>query len=110
VVTHVRVGGCCERDIDLLLLEEFVSSPNFCRWFLESTSFPEACAGKVSWAERSATASNGESDLEVMLECSDGSCYRILIENKVAAGFQPSTTTLKKVSSSLGFLRLYSPE
>jgi len=27
------VSGVCERDIDLLLLEEFVASPDFVEWF-----------------------------------------------------------------------------
>jgi hypothetical protein len=36
---EVRIGGICERDIDLLLLEEFVASPEFCKWFLSSIGF-----------------------------------------------------------------------
>jgi hypothetical protein len=30
------VSGVCERDIDLLLLEEFVASPDFVEWFAQA--------------------------------------------------------------------------
>ena len=31
---QVSIGAVSERDIDLLLVEEFASSPDFVRWFL----------------------------------------------------------------------------
>jgi len=84
----VQVSGCCERDIDLLLLEEFVSASGFFQWFLQSIGWREALGGQVIGAQRSATVSNGESDLEITLERPDGSLYRLLIENKVSASLQ----------------------
>lgn len=85
----VRVAGVCERDIDLLLLEEFAASPAFCGWFLRAVGFRQALRGRVIRAERSATVSNGESDLEVTILGPGARHYRLLIENKVGAQFQP---------------------
>jgi len=61
----VKISSVCERDVDLLLLEEFVSSPAFSEWFLRSVDFTEAMGATVTTGQRSVTASNGESDLEV---------------------------------------------
>ena len=75
-----------ERDIDLLLMEEFHADPAFVTWFsgmcgLEDTSFMGA------W--HSVTGANGETDLLVLVRANDRR-VAILIENKVAAAEQPS--------------------
>lgn len=86
-MTTIRVPDVCERDIDLLLLEEFVASPGFRAWFLaqiggdRKASLAEAC--------RSVKTMNGESDLELTFDGSAG-LVKILIENKVDAAFQPN--------------------
>ena len=86
----VRISSLCERDVDLLLLEEFVSSPAFSAWFLQSTHFIQAIGATVMTAQRSVTTFNGESDLEVTLtHPENGRVYRLLIENKVGANLQP---------------------
>ena len=86
-MTTIRVPDVCERDIDLLLLEEFVASPEFRAWFLsqigveKATDLIEAC--------RSVKTMNGESDLELTFHSGSG-LLKILIENKVDAAFQPN--------------------
>lgn len=87
MTTAISVPDVCERDIDLLLLEEFVASPDFRSWFLsqigteQTATLAEAC--------RSVKTMNGESDLELIFHDSSG-LVKILIENKVDAAFQPN--------------------
>jgi hypothetical protein len=81
-----QLTGVCERDIDLLLLEEFVASPGFLNWFLGRVGLPEGAT--LRNAERSVATTTGESDLELTLEI-DSRLIKVLIENKVDAMFQP---------------------
>lgn len=83
-----RIAGVCERDIDLLLLEEFQSSRSFLSWFLEAVGQPVVTPVLVE-ARRAVTQASGESDLEVEWADASGARHRVLIENKVGAGFQP---------------------
>lgn len=86
---QISVSSVSERDVDLLLLEEFVASIGFGRWFVGEvfSSVPpiETCLT----ARRSVTQSNGESDLEILFQVNDGSRLLVMIENKVGARFQP---------------------
>jgi hypothetical protein len=88
-VTSIRIAGVCERDIDLLLLEEFLSSAAFRAWFIEASGVPEARLVKFLGADRSVTHTTGESDLEVQFEDDAGCVVTLLIENKVGAALQP---------------------
>lgn len=81
------VAGVCERDIDLLLLEEFMASREFVRWFAERVGISDGEVVLAS-ARRSVTESIGESDLEISVDLSTGQSYRLLIENKIGAAFQ----------------------
>lgn len=85
----ISVSSVSERDIDLLLLEEFLSSAKFSEWFLEKA----LGEGPADWSclkgARSVTNSIGESDLEVAFKGPDGLTHLLLIENKIAAGLQP---------------------
>ncbi len=81
------IAGICERDIDLLLLEEFHSSEGFALWFTDMVVGRDL--GRVVSACRSVTTANGESDLEVGFEDLAGRRNRVLIENKVGASLQP---------------------
>ena len=83
---NIRVPDICERDIDLLLLEEFVASSDFREWFLSQIGITQSV--ELIDAARSVTTASGESDLEFTVKCADGS-IRILVENKVDAAFQP---------------------
>jgi hypothetical protein len=86
---NFALSGVCERDIDLLLLEEFLSSPDFLFWWMRKV-WPRAFSSlKFLETHRSVTQSNGESDLEITLIVEGGCRVRLLIENKVNAALQP---------------------
>ncbi len=84
------IGAARERDIDLLLVEEFCSSARFRSWFLEQTVSARFVAGKFVGAWHSVVhPSLGESDLEVAFEGPDKGGFRLLIEDKIDAVAQP---------------------
>ena len=86
---HISVSSVSERDIDLLLLEKFVASVPFSRWFAIAAGVKQSeIEGCVS-AKRSVHNSIGESDLEVEFSRTDGRRLLLMVENKIAAGFQP---------------------
>jgi hypothetical protein len=82
----LAISGVCERDIDLLLVEEFTATPAFLDWFAREIGL----SGRVELVtvDRSVTSSNGESDVELTVS-TDGGTVKVLIENKVDASFQP---------------------
>jgi hypothetical protein len=85
----VTVERKYERDVDMLLAEEFLVNPSFASWFASQTKF----SGKMSRvADVFVSKSNnmGESDLIVVLETEAGGNVAILIEDKVDAPLQPS--------------------
>lgn len=80
------IPGICERDIDLLLLEELWVMPEFAACLIT-----HACCehlASVVAVKKSVTQSRGESDLEVTFSRTEGGQGRLLIENKVDASFQ----------------------
>jgi hypothetical protein len=83
----IQISGVSERDIDLLLLEEFIASNKFQTFFLEQTKFKDIDLVFLD-AQRSVTDSTGESDLEVTFKDNKNQSYVLLIENKVNANFQ----------------------
>jgi hypothetical protein len=77
-----------ERDVDLLLAEEFAINTEFAAAFLGLTKF----AGRHAvvdefWVSKSSNL--GESDLIVVLKGADGDRFALLIEDKVDAPLQP---------------------
>jgi len=82
-----KISGVSERDIDLLLLEEFISSVPFQELFLKQSKFKEEKLTYVE-AQRSVTDSIGESDLEVLFKNEDEKVFMLMLENKVNANFQ----------------------
>jgi hypothetical protein len=82
----VVVRGICERDIDLLLLEELVASADFRVWFLGKLGIRSDAT--LQQAERSVSAVSGESDLELTFRAGRET-VRVLVENKVDAPLQP---------------------
>lgn len=92
-VKLVHVAGISERDIDLLLLEEFWSCTEFVKWFAKRVMGPEVDVSEFLGAKRSVTGSMGESDLEVTFRISAGAVIKVLIENKVGASFQKDQAT-----------------
>ncbi|WP_157981480.1 hypothetical protein [Cognatilysobacter tabacisoli] len=94
---RVQIAGVCERDIDLLLLEEFHASPGFRSWFLERALQGAASSATYVGAKRSVTHSSGESDLEVSFVDAEGRRMRLMVENKVGAGLQPDQAARYRV-------------
>lgn len=85
--TKILIPGVCERDVDLLLLEEFVASADFRTWFLSQIGVEHTAL--LSEACRSVKTVNGESDVELTFVARTRT-VKILIENKVDAAFQPN--------------------
>lgn len=86
---RIAIAGVSERDIDLLLLEEFQSSPSFLEWFVVSVLGTDKSGMHFVSARRSVRYAFGEIDLEIAIAHPSGDETRLLIENKVNAGFQP---------------------
>lgn len=84
----IRISGVSERDLDLLLLEEFISSPQFLKWFVNQVGYSQLVDVELIDVQRSVTHSTGESDLEVTLLDKKRRAYTLLIENKIGANFQ----------------------
>lgn len=85
--TTIHIPDVSERDIDLLLLEEFVASADFRSWFLSEIGVESAAS--LSEASRSVKTESGESDLELTFQSRAGE-VKVLVENKVDAAFQPN--------------------
>ncbi len=79
-----------ERDIDLLVLEEIHVSEAFRRFLFEKAIALPAEYSKFQGAWHSVPHATGESDLEADFITKDGQHFRLLIENKINAVFQPS--------------------
>ena len=78
-----------ERDIDILLAEEFSVSAEFAEWFLLQSRFA-GIEAKVSDVFVSRSDSTGESDLIVVYEqSSDKKRIALMIEDKIDAPLQP---------------------
>lgn len=78
-----------ERDIDVLLAEEFSVSPAFADWFKGHTKFRELPARVVD-VFVSKFDDTGESDLVALFEAEDASRFALHIEDKINACLQPS--------------------
>lgn len=81
-----QIPGICERDIDLLLLEELSVTPEFASRLISYASGERPV--QVTSVRQSVTQSSGESDLEIAWRRAQGGEGRVLIENKVDASFQ----------------------
>ena len=86
---HLHIPGVSERDLDLLLVEEFIASSDFCAWFLSQIGSNALSHVKLASVKKSVTDTTGESDVEARFEDEQGAALVLLIENKINAGFQP---------------------
>jgi hypothetical protein len=77
-----------ERDIDILLAEEFSVSSTFADWFLSKSKFAGR-SGHVIHVFVSKANNLGESDLVVVYSLDRGGRIALLIEDKVDAELQP---------------------
>lgn len=84
------IEAVSERDIDLLLLEEFHCHPAFRDWMAATCFGPAFTVSSFGGAWHSLTAANlGESDLVALYEDDAGREWAALIENKIDAPPQP---------------------
>jgi len=82
----IPVEAIQERDVDLILLEEFTTDNSFCEWFINELDLPEISKNLGAW--RSITAYGlGETDILFSYKSENKRIY-ILIENKLDASFQ----------------------
>ena len=77
-----------ERDIDLLLAEELEVNAAFALWLKARTKF-SGNEGTIAGVFVSRSDNLGESDLVAVYRRPDGTCFAILIEDKVDAPIQP---------------------
>jgi len=75
------LASVAERDIDLLLMEEFHASEEFVKWFCSEIDL-HGISPADAW--HSVSDTDGESDLLVRV-IKDGQRIGVLIENKIAA-------------------------
>jgi hypothetical protein len=87
----IAVARKYERDIDLLLAEEFAASPSFATWFLEQTNGFKKIQARVVEVGVSRSDATGESDLVVVFEEKQNARerYALHIEDKIDAPLQP---------------------
>ena len=83
----IRLEAVQERDIDLLIMEEFASDKNFAQIFLDAVTFKNDY--KIKEIIHSKTDSTlGESDVVIILEI-DGGLHALHIEDKIDALAMP---------------------
>ncbi|ETN94019.1 PD-(D/E)XK nuclease family protein [Zhouia amylolytica] len=75
-----------ERDVDLILLEEFSTDNSFCEWFVNELDLPKLTAVKGVWRSIS-DFGLGETDILFSYYSTDKKVF-VLIENKLEASFQ----------------------
>ena len=75
-----------ERDIDLILLEEFNVDKGFCNWFIDKLKLPLFEKSNIAWRSIS-DFGLGETDI-LFSYISKGEIIYVLIENKLDASFQ----------------------
>jgi len=75
-----------ERDIDLILLEEFITENSFCEWFVEQLDAPTFNSLNGAWKSIS-DFGFGETDILFSYNSGNRKIF-LLIENKLNASFQ----------------------
>jgi hypothetical protein len=95
-----------ERDIDLLLAEEFSVSPTFATWFLAQTNSFRDVAAQVVDVFVSRSDATGESDLVVIFEKQGcGGRFALQIEDKIDAPLQPEQEARYRLRAEAEMLR-----
>jgi hypothetical protein len=84
---RIKIGGVCERDLDLFLQEQLISSPNFCRWFTGKLDL-DGMADIAESVQRGQTDQTGESDITAKFRLTNDSSVTVYVENKIKAAFQ----------------------
>jgi len=76
-----------ERDIDVWLAEELGVNAVFASWFLNRIGILEPIL-TPTFSTRVSVVNGRETDVEALFHTADGKIYGVLIEDKIAAGFQ----------------------
>jgi hypothetical protein len=93
-----------ERDVDIILAEEFYANADFADWVLSQTGlFDGKGNGTVTEVRVSLSDEKGESDLVVIFEKTDKSRIALLIEDKIDAVFQPDQLDRYRARGANGF-------
>jgi hypothetical protein len=95
---RINIPWVAERDVDMLLFEEISSSPTFLKWFLAQIKI--SGPARLISAACTVRTTNGESDLEVTVQYAER-IYRILVEDKIGAAFQPRQSERYRERKSL---------
>jgi hypothetical protein len=98
---QVAVERKYERDVDVLLAEEFSVNTAFAEWFRSQTKF-ETSVAQVADVYVSKSDNLGESDLIVIYETEGGSRFALLIEDKVDAPLQPEQVKRYRMRADRG--------
>lgn len=95
-----------ERDIDIMLAEEFAVSPAFAAWFLKQTKKFAGIEAKFVDVYVSRSDSTGESDLVVVFDTPESdSRLALLIEDKIDAPLQPEQEGRYRLRANTEILR-----
>jgi hypothetical protein len=78
-----------ERDVDVVLAEEFYANDQFANWALSQSKSFSLDDTKVVEVSVSLSDRDGESDLVVVFERINGGRIALLVEDKIDAQFQP---------------------
>ena len=84
--TAIQIKKVYERDMDLLIMEEFLESPTFAKLFLDEVGLEGAYT--VVYAAHSLSDADGESDITLVLQYADRR-VALLIEDKINAPTMP---------------------
>jgi hypothetical protein len=95
---QVAIERKYERDVDILLAEEFSVNAAFADWFRSQTKYKTSIARVVD-VFVSKRDNLGESDLIVIYEIEGGNRVALLVEDKVRAPLQPGQAKRYRMSS-----------
>ena len=95
----ITLDTVLERDIDLLIIEEFISSRDFAALFLDATNIDRN--SEIVSIQRSLRFQMGESDIVVVLKTPQGTIIGLHIEDKVNAEAQEEQYTRYEERASL---------
>lgn len=84
--TILPIESIQERDVDLILLEEFSTDVSFCEWFIQELDLPHLTAVNGAWRSIS-DFGLGETDILFSYRSNDQKIV-VLIENKLDTSFQ----------------------
>ncbi len=96
-------GYVLERDLDLILLEELHVSPSFRAWLFENVLGQNHSYAEFVGAWRSMSNEFGESDIvAIAKDQKNGRSIALMIENKIAAPFQPNQPERYRIRGERG--------